>query len=217
MQKVSARSQARAQALRNINATSDIERRLDQFVALLDRWRKITNLVSPASFDAVWTRHVEDCAQLAGLEPNASRWIDLGSGAGFPALVIAIQLSERPGTWVHCIESDRRKCAFLREVARVAAIPVTVHASRIEDFDTQAISPVDVVTARAFAPMSRLLEFSRPWIQGGAVGLFPRGRTGDIQFDRLPPLREFQFDLLPSKTKIEGFVIRVRRAPKDRQ
>ena len=105
----------RLAALRLVPVSRETEDRLAIFVELLDRWRHKTNLISNSTFPTVWTRHIADSAQLKALAPEAKRWVDMGSGAGFPGLVIAIQLADVPGAIVHCIESDGRKCAFLRE------------------------------------------------------------------------------------------------------
>ena len=112
----------RAAALAFIGADSRMEARLDTYVDLLARWRKATNLISESAFSQVWARHIADSAQLLAFAPLARRWVDLGSGAGFPGMVIAIQLAEIEGAEVHCIESDQRKCAFLRAVARAAVL-----------------------------------------------------------------------------------------------
>ena len=108
----------RRAALRLVPVSRETEDRLAAFVDLLDRWRQKTNLIANSTFASVWTRHIADSAQLLALAPEARRWVDMGSGAGFPGLVIAIQLAGVPGAVVHCIESDQRKCAFLREAAR---------------------------------------------------------------------------------------------------
>src|SRR5271155_5015438 len=120
--------------------------RLQVFIDLLGRWRSVVNLVSDASFKSVWTRHVADSAQLLPLAPKALVWVDMGSGAGFPGLVIAIQLAEVEGAHVHLIESDQRKSAFLREAARATGAPVTVHSSRIQEAGSEITSSVDAVT-----------------------------------------------------------------------
>src|SRR5208283_5710867 len=98
---------------------------------MLARWRKVTNLISATSFDDVWLRHIADSAQLLDLAPHAKRWVDLGSGAGLPGMVLAICLAGQPGAEVHLIESDQRKCAFLREVARSTGAPARIHCARI--------------------------------------------------------------------------------------
>ena len=150
--------------------------RLRAYVELLGRWRLATNLISEASFAEVWTRHIADCAQLLSCAPSARRWLDMGSGAGFPGLVIAIQLAEVDGARVHLVESDQRKCAFLREAIRVSGAPALVHAARVESLALTDMEPIEALTARAFAPLPRLLQLSGPWLNAGATGIFPRGR-----------------------------------------
>ena len=167
----------RRAALRLVPVSRETEERLAAFVALLDRWRKTTNLISNATFASVWTRHVADCAQLLALAPDARRWVDMGSGAGFPGLVIAIQLADVPEAKVHCIESDQRKCAFLREAARATGAAAIIHPERVEAIEPESLGPVDAVTARAFAPLPLTLKLARPWMERGAVGVFPRGES----------------------------------------
>ena len=106
----------RAAALALIGANKQTEDRLHTYVRHLQRWRRITNLISEDAFSHVWTRHIADSAQLLSHAPNARRWIDIGSGAGFPGMIMALLLAETPGAEVHCVESDRRKCAFLNSL-----------------------------------------------------------------------------------------------------
>jgi len=204
----------RANALALVPLAPETEARLAVYVDLLARWRNATNLISEASFAEVWTRHIADSAQLLALAPHARRWVDMGSGAGFPGMVIAIQLADVAGARVHCIESDRRKCAFLREVARAAGAPAEIHAARIESIDPQALAPVDAVTARALAPLPRLIEFAKVWIAHGAVGVFPRGRSAEAQLETHPAAPGLAIDLVASKLDPEAAIVRVRSAPK---
>lgn len=204
---------SRSSALSRIRATETQSRDLDTFVDLLARWRKITNLVSEMTFRDVWERHVADSAQLVQYAPDAKRWIDMGSGAGFPGMVIAILLKEIDGVEVHCIESDRRKCAFLREVARATGAPAIVHPTRIEAIDANGLLPIDAVTARALAPLSRLVELARVWLDNGATGIFPRGRSADDQIEALPGQEQFQIETFPSKVESEARIVRLRRVP----
>jgi 16S rRNA (guanine527-N7)-methyltransferase len=197
-----------------IGANAQVESRLRKYVELLARWRMITSLISGKGFSQVWTRHLADCAQLLSYAPLARRWVDLGSGAGFPGMIIAILLAEAQGVEVHCIESDHRKCAFLREVARVTAAPVRVHAARIEMLDCSGISPVDVVTSRALAPLPRLVEFANLWLTSGAIGVFPRGRSQATQIEAFSFSSKFQVESFPSKFDPEARIVRIRsRAP----
>ncbi len=204
----------RAKALALVPVSPETEARLAVYVELLGRWRKITNLISEASFAEVWTRHIADSAQLLALAPQARRWVDMGSGAGFPGMVIAIQLADVPGARVHCLESDQRKCAFLREVARATGAPAQIHAARIESIDPMSLSPVDAVTARAFAPLPRVLEFAKVWIEQGAVGVFPRGRTAEAQLESAAAAPDLTIDLVASKLDPEAAILRVRAASK---
>jgi 16S rRNA (guanine527-N7)-methyltransferase len=153
--------------------TSD---RLDQFIKLLLTWQRHTNLIAASTEPVIWTRHIADSLQLLELAPNAEKWVDLGSGAGFPGLIIACALAGRPGVRVHLVESNGRKASFLREAVRVTAAPAEVHAMRIADFARHAPEQIDVVTARALAPLPKLLREAYPLLKRGALGLFPKGQ-----------------------------------------
>ncbi len=143
--------------------------RLEAYAALLAQWSARINLIGGNTLGDVWRRHFLDSAQLFPLVPaGAQSLVDLGSGAGFPGLVLAIL--GVPG--VELIESDARKCAFLREAARIAAAPVLIRNARIEAAPPQF---VDVVTARGVAPLDRLIPLSQPFIGPGTVCLFPKG------------------------------------------
>ena len=157
-------------------------------------------------------RHVMDSAQLLDLVPNAIRWLDIGSGAGFPGMVIAILLSNTPGAVVHCVESDQRKCAFLRQVARSTAAPAEIHAAASKLSRQTLVSPVDAVTARALGPLPKLLEFSKLWVEQGAVGVFPRGKTLQDQLHALTLGSNFIIDTAPSRTDPNARIVLLRRA-----
>ena len=201
----------RASAIRLVPVSRETERRLAIYVDLLKRWRKAANLISAASFEQIWTRHIADSAQLLALAPGARRWVDLGSGAGFPGLVLAMQLAETPGAAVHLIESDQRKCAFLREVARRTGAPAHIHAIRVESAQAQGLTAVDAVTARAFAPLPRLMEFAKVFLAQGAVGIFPRGRSVEAQIAELPEQLAFHIEARASKLDPEAAILVVRR------
>jgi 16S rRNA (guanine527-N7)-methyltransferase len=164
----------RAQALRLVPVSRETAARLDRFVALLLEWQRKTNLVANSTLPHVWTRHVADSAQLLRLAPDAKIWIDLGSGAGFPGLVIACALAETPGAKVHLVESTGKKCAFLREVVSQLVLPAIVHCDRIEKFAHDFRGQADVVIARALAPLDRLLSLAAPMLKNGTIGLFPK-------------------------------------------
>jgi len=204
-------AQDRAAALRLAPVSRETSERLDVYVDLLDRWRRATNLISEASFASVWTRHIADSAQLLSLVPDAKRWVDMGSGAGFPGLVIAIALVDVAGARVHCIESDRRKCAFLREAARLTRAAAVVHAARVEAVAVPDLGPVDAVTARAFAPLPATLELARVWLDSGAVGAFPRGRSARWQLEAYPHAQIYSVEVVPSVVDKEAAILLIRR------
>ena len=120
-------------------------------------WQRRTNLIAPSTEPKLWTRHIADSLQLLALAPRAQIWVDLGSGGGFPGLVIACALADTPGAQVHLVESNAKKAAFLREAARLTGAPAVIHAERIADFVRHAPDRIDVVTARALAPLAELL------------------------------------------------------------
>src|SRR5262245_31218724 len=135
--------------------------RLTRYAELLAHWQKRTNLVAPSTFPTLSSPHFADSAQLTTLAPKARLWLDLGTGAGFPVLVIAILKAGTPDFRMHLVESNRKKCAFLAEVARATKAPVDIHAMRIEELaeSAESLRP-DVVSARALAPLPRLLNLA---------------------------------------------------------
>lgn len=183
--------------------------RLALLAAELRRWQPIQNLVSPSTVENVWSRHIADSLQLADLAPDACTWVDLGSGAGFPGVVIAVATAERPRSHVHLIESNGRKCAFLRHAARATAAPVTVHHARIEAVAPGLAGTADVVTARALAPLSKLLAWSQELLKSGALGLFPKGRDVAAELTEAENSWRFKAELLPSRTDSEARIVRV--------
>ena len=201
----------RRAALRLVPVSRETEDRLAILVELLDRWRHTTNLISNSTFPSVWTRHVADSAQLLALAPAAKRWVDMGSGAGFPGLVIGIQLADVPGAIVHCIESDGRKCAFLREAARATGAPAQIHPVRVEAIDPGGLGAVDSVTARAFAPLPLTLKLARPWMERGAIAVFPRGESAKDQIAALPEATAYAIETLPSVVNPKAEILRIRR------
>jgi 16S rRNA (guanine527-N7)-methyltransferase len=201
----------RRTALSLVPVSRETEERLAIFVALLDRWRHKINLISNQTFASVWTRHIADSAQLTSLAPDAKRWVDMGSGAGFPGLVIAIQLTGATGAVVHCIESDGRKCAFLREAARATGAAAMIHPVRVEAIEPESFGPVDAVTARAFAPLPLTLELARPWMERGAIAVFPRGESAKDQIAALPEASTYAIETLQSAVNPKAAILRIRQ------
>ncbi len=200
----------RENALVLVPVSRETEERFDIFVELLARWRKKTNLISDATFAWVWTRHIADSAQIRLIHPRAVKWLDIGSGAGFPGIVLAIQLSSIPGTEVHCVESDQRKCAFLREAARATCAPAIIHPVRVQSLTVSALGAMDGITARAFAPLSNTLAIVGVWLQAGAVGVFPRGRTVAEQLEHACPDANYAIEIVPSIVEPSASLLKVR-------
>lgn len=186
--------------------------RLTAYEALLRQWQKAMNLVAPATLDEIWPRHFADCAQLVSLAPSALKWLDLGSGAGFPGLVIAIMTANHQDRSVHLVESNKRKCAFLSEVARRTGIAVTIHEERIEDVVREGrVTDVDVVTARALAPLDRLLSMAEGFFSNGTVALFLKGREAGREIEEARGRAGFSFRAIPSRVHDEGRIVEVKR------
>lgn len=155
--------------------------RLETHLKLLQIWAPRINLVGPKELPEYWGRHALDCAQLARLAPGAKRWADLGSGAGFPGLIVACLLADVTGVQVDLVETNAKRVAFLREAIRATGAPARVLPIDAAQWRDSVQEPYDIITARAFAPLLRIMEFVTPAIQRGAVGLFPKGVEVDAE------------------------------------
>ena len=203
-------SEDRARALTLTPVSRETLARLDQFVELLLQWQSRINLIAPSTIPKVWTRHVADSLQLLDLAPDARIWVDFGSGGGFPAIPVACALAERPGAKVYLIESNSKKAAFLRDVARVLALPVEVRMERAENFGESWTGKADVVSARALAPLKTLCDQAFPLIERGATGLFLKGQDIDIELTGATKYWKLSASKSPSKTSSEGCIVVVR-------
>jgi 16S rRNA (guanine527-N7)-methyltransferase len=184
--------------------------RLTRYADLLAHWRKSTNLVAASTVPGLWSRHFADSAQLLTLAQDARLWLDLGSGAGFPGLVIAILEAGRPDFRMHLVESNRKKCAFLAEVARETNAPVEIHAMRIEDLAKSAHRlELDVVSARALAPLPRLFEFASPFFGQGTRGLFLKGEEAEAEIEAARERWDLTARLHPSLTSAKSHIVEV--------
>jgi 16S rRNA (guanine527-N7)-methyltransferase len=186
--------------------------RLDRFVALLIAWEEHTNLIARSTIPVIWTRHIADSLQLLALAPQAKVWADLGSGAGFPGLVLACALAQSRGAEVHLVESIGKKAAFLREAVRVTGAPAIVHAMRIEDFVDKAPESIEAVTARALAPLPKLLSLAYPLLKKGAVGLFLKGQDVGSELTAAAKYWKIQSDLVRSRTDQRAQIL-IAKAP----
>lgn len=202
----------RKRALELIPVSDEVVARLDRFVALLVAWQERINLVARSTLAEIWTRHIADSLQLVALAPDARVWVDLGSGGGFPGMVIACALAGRAGTEVHLVESNTKKAAFLREAARLLQVPATVHAERIEEFAVRFGGPADVVTARALAPLLKLLGLAAPLLKTGAKGLFLKGQDVAAELTEAAKCWSIESILVPSKTNPQGRIVVIHSA-----
>jgi 16S rRNA (guanine527-N7)-methyltransferase len=201
----------RAEALRLVPVSHETIERLDEFVALFLRWQGAVQLVAKSSLPNLWTRHIADSLQLLDVAPDARVWADLGSGGGFPGAIVALAVAARAGAKVHLIESDQRKAAFLREAARLTGAPAEVHGDRIEAA-AQRIGPVDVVTARALAPLPRLLDLATPFLAAKATGIFLKGQDVDNELTQAAKSWTIKWRAQPSKTDPNARVLIVESA-----
>lgn len=201
----------RAKALELTPVSHETLARLDRFVDLLIHWQNSINLIAPSTLPELWTRHIADSLQLLMLVETPILCIDLGSGGGFPGMIIACSLAEHAGAEVYLVESNQKKAAFLREAARVTGAPAKVHARRIEDFAADFSGRPDVVSARALAPLADLLELAYPLLKTGAVGLFPKGQDVGAELTQASKYWKFEYDLVPSLTNPDGQIVVVRK------
>jgi 16S rRNA (guanine527-N7)-methyltransferase len=190
------------------DVSRETSERLALYAALLRAWNPKINLVSRQTLADLETRHFSDSAQLLELAPaHSTTWADLGSGGGFPGLVIAILAADRrPALHVTLVESDQRKAVFLRTVAQRAGVTVTVLADRIEN-----IPPLgtDVLSARALAPLATLLDHANRHLRPGGTALFPKGATWRAEVDEALERWRFDCENLPSATSPDGAILRI--------
>jgi 16S rRNA (guanine527-N7)-methyltransferase len=197
----------RARALALVAVSRETLVRLDRFVALLLQWQRRINLIAPSTEAKIWTRHIADSLQLLPIVPKARIWVDLGSGGGFPGLILACALADLPGAQVHLVESNGKKAAFLREAARLTGAPAVIEAERIENFVAHAAQHIDVVTARALAPLKDLVAEAYPLLKRGAVGLFPKGQDVGPELTEAAKYWQMEASLLPSRTDSKASIV----------
>ena len=202
----------RKRALELIPVARETAERLDRYVELLLQWQKKINLIASSTVPEIWTRHIADSLQLVSLAPTARVWVDLGSGAGFPGLVVACALMGQAGARVHLVESTKKKAVFLEEVARALGLPVIVHPVRIEDFVKTFRERPDIVTARALAPLADLLDLAAPLLKTGAKGLFLKGQDVEAELTQAAKCWTINSTLAPSKTSPQGRIIVIHSA-----
>jgi 16S rRNA (guanine527-N7)-methyltransferase len=193
------------------NISSETRHRLEIYSLLLKKWQRVLNLVSPGSLDDVWRRHFADSWQVSDAVPHARVWIDLGSGAGFPGLVTAIRYADEPAAMTHLVESDQRKCAFLREVSRETGAGATIHCGRIEDIIPELHEPIEAVSARALASLPVLLDYAAPLLAHGTVAVFSKGKQFPDELTKSLTAGKYFISTIESRTETSARLIIVRR------
>jgi 16S rRNA (guanine527-N7)-methyltransferase len=183
------------------SVSRETRQRLEDHASLYEKWSPRINLTAPSTQKDFWRRHVGDSAQLLEIVPEARHWIDLGSGGGFPGMVIAILLQDVPAARVELVESNRKKTAFLQAVKARCAPSAIIHPARIEDV-VGRIAPPEIVTARALAALPKLLDMTAPWLQGATRALFHKGRGYAVEIEE--SRAKWRFDLVIHESRIDA-------------
>jgi len=197
----------KAAALKVTPVSRETEARLDRYIELLLAWQAKMNLVAPSTIPHLWTRHIADSLQLLDLAPSATTWVDLGSGGGFPGVVLACALADKNGAAVHLVERNAKKAAFLREAIRVTSSPGIVHLADIGDTVDRTEGRIDCVTARALAPLHQLIGFAEPLVKKGAKALFLKGQDVDAELTDATKYWNITPRLHSSRTGGHGWIV----------
>jgi 16S rRNA (guanine527-N7)-methyltransferase len=197
----------KAAALRLTPVSRETEARLDRYVDLLLQWQAKTNLVAPSTLPNLWTRHIADSLQLLALAPDARRWLDFGSGGGFPGVVLACAMAEIEGGQVYLVERNAKKAAFLREALRVTAAAGQVILADIGDTVDSFVGRVDCVTARAVAPLHQLVGFAEPLLKQDTKALFLKGQDVDAELTEATKYWNIKPRLHSSRTGGHGWIV----------
>ncbi len=186
--------------------------RLEIYANLLEKWQQTLNLVGQSTLDDLWVRHFADSLQVAEAVPAARRWLDFGSGAGFPGLVTAIKVAGKTDARVHLIESDRRKCAFLQTVIRETSAPAIIHCGRLETILPAFDEPIDAISARALAPLEALLRYGEKFIEKGATGIFSKGKHFETELTDSLTAGKYFITTMESQTCPTARLVLVKRS-----
>ena len=194
--------ESRALRLDGLRVSRETNDKLLAFAELFQKWAKAINLVAPSTAGDLWNRHIADSAQLFALNPQPVKWVDLGSGGGFPGIITGILLSEFGEGWVHLVESNHKKASFLRNAILQTGARASVHAVRIEDAPRD-VSECAAISARALADLSILLGFSLPWVKAAPQTrlFFHKGR--DYQREVKVAHGSWSFDLIKHQSQID--------------
>ena len=183
--------------------------RLERFAILFQKWAKSINLVAPSTLQEVWSRHIVDSAQLFQLHPEPATWLDLGAGGGFPGVITAILLADTGGGWVHLVESNRKKCAFLRVALMECGARGSLHPLRIEDAHKE-IAACDLISARALADLDLVLHYASRWMIGSTTrALLHKGRDYQREVDKARGGWDFDLVRHPSAVEQNSVILEI--------
>ena len=197
-----------------IDVSRETIARIEEFQALVLKWTKKINLIAPSTATDVWQRHIVDSAQLyRHVDHDYKLWVDIGSGGGFPGIVLACLAKElRPDATFVLIESDQRKSTFLRTAARELALPVTAISKRIEEAPAQN---ADVISARALGSLDQLLHFSAPHLKSDGICAFQKGRTHQTEIVAARANWQFELEAHQSITDSEAAILILKDIARD--
>lgn len=195
----------------SLNVSRETMARLEIFVTLLKRWQKAKNLVADRDIHQLWGRHIADSLQISALFPDARHWLDIGSGAGFPGMITAIVLAGTPGARITLVESNQGKCAFLRAAARETGAPADVECARIDSVVQRWRAPLEMISARALAPLATLCGMVQPLVARGAHAVFHKGR--DFEVELAEATKYWVLDLVKYRSKVsdDGVIVEIRQ------
>jgi len=173
-------------------------------------WQRKINLIGSGTIDQIWHRHIADCAQLIDLPPkDISHWLDIGSGAGLPGLIVAIMGAQNHSFETHLVESNGKKCAFLRTAIRETHINASVHHMRVEDFAVKNEQKIDVITARAVAPLSDLMDLCEPFFPHKPEILIQKGQDVDDELTKATKCWIISSEKIPSKIEKNSSILKI--------
>ncbi|NTG47671.1 16S rRNA (guanine(527)-N(7))-methyltransferase RsmG [Agrobacterium rhizogenes] len=189
--------------LNGVRVSRETQGRLQHFAELFQKWAKTINLVAPSTVDDLWRRHIADSAQIFQLHPKPARWVDLGSGGGFPGIITAILLAEQKDGRVDLVESNQKKAAFLRVCLRECEARGAVHAVRIEEAP-KIIADCDVISARALAELDMLLDYAAPWVERNKNLRLLLHKGRDYEREVHKARGRWEFDLVKHNSVVES-------------
>ena len=197
-----------AKSRKSLGVSRETEERLSVYVDTLIKWNQRINLIGRTTVADVWERHIVDSAQLNAMAPDAQNWVDLGSGAGLPALIIAaMRVDNEPDFLMTAVEADQRKCAFIADVARKMDVPIKIINARVEDI---AITGYDTVSARALAPLTKLLNYAMPLRADGAICLFPKGAKATQELTAAAKDWHMNCEKIQSVTDVGSVILKIK-------